>query len=64
MCLKAIREQVHIAIEEADVLIFMVDAQSGLTPPDRAFADIVRRYPKRVIVAANKIDSSLSEPAI
>lgn len=55
---KAIREQVHIAIEEADVLIFLVDAQSGLTPLDRDFADIVRRYPKRVIVAANKVDST------
>ncbi len=61
---KAIREQVHIAIEEADVLIFMVDAQSGLTPLDQAFAEIVRRYPKRVIIAVNKVDSSVHQSLV
>ncbi len=61
---KAIREQVHIAIEESDVLIFLVDAQSGLTPLDRDFADIVRRYPKRVLVAVNKVDSSIHQELV
>jgi GTP-binding protein len=55
---KAIREQVHIAMEEADVLIFLVDSHAGLMPLDREFAGLVRRNPKRVIVAANKVDSS------
>lgn len=55
---KAIREQVHIAMEEADVLIFMVDTQTGPTPLDTAFADIVRRRPQKLILAANKVDDS------
>lgn len=55
---KAIREQVHIAMEEADVLIFMVDARSGITPLDKAFANLVRKSPKKVLLAANKVDSS------
>lgn len=55
---KAIREQVHIAMEEADILIFMVDIQSGITPLDRSFANMVRKQPHKVILAANKLDSS------
>ncbi|MEL6675501.1 MAG: ribosome biogenesis GTPase Der [Bacteroidota bacterium] len=54
----AIREQVHIAMEEADVLIFLVDTQTGITPLDEAFANLVRRSPKKVILAANKVDSA------
>ncbi|RMG73263.1 MAG: ribosome biogenesis GTPase Der [Bacteroidetes bacterium] len=55
---KAIREQVHIAMEEADALIFLMDGMSGLTPLDRAFAQIVHRSPKPVFVAVNKVDVS------
>ncbi|MDX2246058.1 MAG: ribosome biogenesis GTPase Der [Bacteroidia bacterium] len=54
---KAIREQVHIAMEEADVLIFMVDIAAGVTPLDKSFANLVRRNPKKVILAANKVDT-------
>ncbi|MEL6132394.1 MAG: ribosome biogenesis GTPase Der [Bacteroidota bacterium] len=54
----AIREQVHIAMEEADVLIFMVDVASGVTPLDRDFANIVRRQSDKVLLAANKVDAS------
>lgn len=54
----AIREQVHIAMEEADVLIFVVDIRVGITPMDRTFANLVRRSPKKVIIAANKLDTS------
>ncbi|MEM6630561.1 MAG: ribosome biogenesis GTPase Der [Bacteroidota bacterium] len=53
----AIREQVHIAMDEADVLIFMVDTIAGPTPLDKSFAHIVRRSPKKVILAANKVDN-------
>ena len=53
----AIREQVHIAMEEADLLIFMVDTQSGVTPLDESFAGLIRKSPKPVIMAANKVDS-------
>ena len=53
---KAIREQVHIAMEEADVLVFMVDVTTGITPLDQEFADIVRRSNKPVILVVNKVD--------
>lgn len=52
----AIREQVHIAMEEADVLLFMVDVQLGVMPLDESFAEIVRRSPKKVILVSNKVD--------
>lgn len=55
---KAIREQVHIAMEEADVLVFMVDVRTGLLPLDEDFAQIVRKSRKKVILAANKVDTS------
>ncbi|MEM6803436.1 MAG: ribosome biogenesis GTPase Der [Bacteroidota bacterium] len=54
----AIREQVHIAMEEADVLIFVLDTRMGITPLDRTFAQLLRKSPKKIIVAANKVDSS------
>ncbi|MEM7375505.1 MAG: ribosome biogenesis GTPase Der [Bacteroidota bacterium] len=54
----AIREQVHIAMEEADVLVFMVDARAGILPLDEVFANHVRKSPKKVLVAANKVDST------
>jgi len=53
----AIREQVHIAMEEADVLVFMVDVTTGPTPLDTAFAHIVRQSSRKVILAANKVDN-------
>ncbi|MEZ4687111.1 MAG: ribosome biogenesis GTPase Der [Bacteroidia bacterium] len=56
---KAIREQVHIAMEEADVLIFAVDATSGITTLDRDFANLVRRSEKPVFLVVNKVDSSV-----
>ncbi|MFK7970277.1 MAG: ribosome biogenesis GTPase Der [Bacteroidia bacterium] len=55
---KAIREQVHIAMEEADVLIFVVDGSTGITNLDRDFANMVRQSKKPVLMAVNKTDSS------
>lgn len=55
---KAIREQVHIAMEEADLLLFMVDSQMGVTPLDSDFANMVRKNPKKVILIANKVDDA------
>jgi GTPase len=54
---KAIREQVHIAMEEADVLLFVVDAMVGVAGLDTEFANIVRRSKKPVILVANKADN-------
>ncbi|WP_029355602.1 ribosome biogenesis GTPase Der [Bosea sp. 117] len=48
------RAQTEAAISEADALLFMIDARSGLTPTDRAFADLARRSGKHTILVANK----------
>ena len=55
----AIREQVEIAIEEASVILFMVDTDMGLTDMDKDFARVLRKSKKPVLVVANKADSSL-----
>lgn len=54
---KAIREQVHIAMEEADLLLFVVDALVGIATLDMEFANIVRRSKKPVLLVANKADN-------
>ncbi len=53
----AIREQVEMAIEEANVVLFMVDIMEGLTDLDKEFADVLRRYKKPVLIVANKSDT-------
>lgn len=52
-----IRRQVALAIDESDVVLFMVDVMGGVTGLDQAIADILRRAKKRVILAANKVDT-------
>ncbi|MBQ3101810.1 ribosome biogenesis GTPase Der [bacterium] len=49
--------QAKIAIEEADLILFVVDAKSGLSPYDKDIANILRREKKKVILVANKVDS-------
>ena len=51
-----IKIQAEIAIEEADVIVFVVDGKEGLTKNDFVVRDLLRRTNKRVIVAINKID--------
>jgi len=51
------RAQTEIAIRDADLILFLVDAKSGLLPDDRTFADIVRRAGKPVILVANKAEA-------
>lgn len=53
-----IRKQVMIALEEANALIFMVDAATGITNLDEAMADVLRRSTKPVFLAVNKVDNS------
>ena len=53
-----IRKQVHLAIEEADVILFMVDVGTGITDFDQTIADILRRQKKPVIITVNKVDTS------
>jgi GTP-binding protein len=59
----AIREQAEIAIEEADLVLFVVDALSGLLPIDSDIASILRRSDKKVILVVNKVDVEAREAA-
>ncbi len=52
-----IRKQVIIAIEEADVILFMLDVTTGITDYDEMVADILRRSSKKVLMIANKVDN-------
>ncbi len=53
-----IRKQVIIAIDEADVIYFMVDVRVGITDLDQEMAKILRRESKKVILVSNKVDTS------
>ena len=55
--LSQMREQAQIAIDTADVILFMVDSKQGLTDADAKVADILRRSGKPVILTVNKVDS-------
>jgi GTP-binding protein len=55
---KEIRKQVHLAIEESNAIIFMVDVTSGITPLDEEMSDVLRRSPKPVYLAVNKVDNA------
>jgi len=55
------RRQTEIAIEEADVIVFMIDARAGVLPDDKAFADLVRKAGKPVVLVANKAESRAGE---
>ena len=52
-----IRKQVNLAIDEADVLVFMVDVKDGITGMDEDVANILRRTKKKVFLVANKADN-------
>ena len=54
---KEIKRHVMLAIEEADVILFLVDVQNGLTDLDEAVAQILRRSEKPIILVANKTDT-------
>src|SRR5262245_45085325 len=56
-----VQEQARLAIGEADVILFLVDAVSGLTPADEEAAELLRRATRPVIVAANKADNQARE---
>jgi GTP-binding protein len=55
--LKSIRVQAELAIEEADVIVFMCDAKSGLTNADEEVAQILFRSGKPIVLAINKVDN-------
>jgi GTPase len=62
--LGAMRTQTLRAIDEADVLVFVVDVKDGLTPVDDEVARLLRRTGKPVLVAANKVDKGGSQAAL
>ncbi len=53
-----IRKQVHLAIDEADVILFVTDVESGITELDEAVAEILRRTDKKVLLVVNKVDNN------
>lgn len=56
-----IRKQVHLAMDEADAILFVVDVQVGITDLDMRVAKILRKMSKKVYVIANKVDSPIHQ---
>jgi GTP-binding protein len=56
-----VKEQVEVAIAEADVIIFLVDSEAGVVPADLEVAQMLRRSSKPIILAANKADNPRRE---
>ncbi len=54
---REIRKQVHIAVEEANAIIFMCDVATGITNLDQEMAEMLRRSPKPVYLVVNKVDN-------
>lgn len=54
---REIKKQVLIAVEEANAIVFVVDAATGITELDQAMADVLRRSAKPVFLAVNKVDN-------
>ncbi|NLK34837.1 MAG: ribosome biogenesis GTPase Der [Gracilibacteraceae bacterium] len=57
LMLKQMKQQAEIAIETAEVIVFLVDGQEGITPSDQEVANLLRRTRKKIILAVNKIDA-------
>lgn len=55
------REQTNVAIAEADLIFFMIDARTGIMADDRTFAEIVRKSGKPVVLVANKTEGRASD---
>jgi GTP-binding protein len=54
---KEIRKQVHIAVKEADLIMFVCDTTTGVTAQDQEMADVLRRSTKPVLLVVNKVDN-------
>ncbi len=55
------REQILLALDEADIILFVADAKTGLHPEDADFVDLLRRTAKPVVFAVNKVDGPEQE---
>ncbi len=60
----AIREQAQIAIDEADLVLFVLDGREGLLPQDSEIAGILRKASKKVVLVVNKADSEKGEVSL
>ncbi len=58
---QGVKEQVEVAIAEADVIIFLVDVKDGVTPSDLEMADMLRQVSKPILLVANKADNARLE---
>jgi GTP-binding protein len=58
------RRQTELAVEEADIVLFVIDSREGVTPLDRIFADLVRRRDKPTLVIANKAEGRAGQSGI
>src|ERR1700722_2683396 len=59
---RQIQDQARAALADADAAVLVVDAKAGMRPGDQEMADLLRRSPLPVLVAANKIDSAKDVP--
>ncbi|MBO4236043.1 MAG: ribosome biogenesis GTPase Der [Firmicutes bacterium] len=60
--LSQMREQAQMAMDMADVILFLVDGKDGLTPADEEVANMLRRTGKKIILLVNKIDNPANMP--
>src|SRR5690554_1284785 len=58
------RQQTELAIREADVILFMIDARAGVMPLDQRFAQVLRKAGKHVHLIGNKAESGASEAGL
>ncbi len=54
---RGVREQVHIALSESDIILFVVDVEAGITSLDKSVANLLRKQEKPVLLVANKADN-------
>ena len=57
-----VKERISVSVQDADVVLLVLDSKDGLTPLDREMADWLRKISKSVLVVANKVDSSKAAP--
>jgi len=58
---REIRKQILVAVEESDVILFLMDVESGMLPLDEDLAGTLRRYGKRIFYVVNKVDGAKKE---
>ena len=56
-----IRKQVKLALDEADIIVFVVDVEQGITPMDTEVAKLLRKEKKPIFIAVNKVDNSMRD---